>query len=123
MSGEIDLIKLLNNKEATDQTVDNLGHILGELDKYNEIITKVGGIINRLDKSGVLPALLRVAGAKTGADIDKPLPQSALNIESRSPIHATLFKKLNELPDSTIENMLSDSIRQQLESEKKNKKK
>jgi uncharacterized protein YjgD (DUF1641 family) len=116
---ETDLLKLLSDKQITKEGVDNIGALLNEVDKYSSLIDKVGSILTKLDKSGVLPAILRVVGAKTGADLDKPLPQSSLSVESRSPSHALLFKKLNELPDSQIENMLTEGIRQQLKAEEK----
>ena len=120
---ETDLLKLLSDKQITKESVDNIGALLNEVDKYGSLIDKISSIIGKLDKSGVLPAILRVVGAKTGADLDKPLPQNALNVEARSPSHALLFKKMNELSDNQIENMLTDGIRQQLKTEEKKEKK
>ena len=91
---------------------DKVGGVLKELDKYNKILEKISGITMRLDRIGVLPAILRIAGQKTGIEnLDAPLPQkSPLSIDASSPTHLLMFRELNQQPEENIIAMFKEAI-------------
>jgi len=93
--------------------VEKVGNVLNELSKYEKLLDKVSGIIMRLNRIGVLPAVMRIVGVKTGLgeEINKPLPQvSPLSIEAKSPSHLLLFKELNKQTEDTVTEILKQSI-------------
>ena len=101
------LLSILNNMD-----VDKVGDVLKEFDKYEKLFDKVSGITMRLNRIGVLPAILRIAGQKSGIqNIDAPLPrQSELSIDAKSPIHLMMFKELNKQPEDVISEMFKAAL-------------
>ena len=106
--GTENLLSMINQVD-----VEKVGDVLNELSKYEKLLDKVSGIIMRLNRIGVLPAVMRIVGVKTGLgeEINKPLPQvSPLSIEAKSPSHLLLFKELNKQTDDTVTEILKQSI-------------
>ena len=106
-AGTTNLLSMLNNVD-----VDKVGNVLKEFEKYEKILDKISGITMRLNRIGVLPAIIRIAGRKSGVEnIDAPLPrQSELSIEAKSPIHLLMYKELNKQSEEIIGNMFKASI-------------
>jgi hypothetical protein len=92
--------------------VDKVGSVLKEFEKYEKILDKVSGITMRLNRIGVLPAILRIAGQKSGIEnLDTPLPQqSELSIDAKSSIHFLMFKELNKQPEEVVNQMFKTAI-------------
>lgn len=105
--GSQNLLDIMSNVD-----VDKVGNVLKEFEKYEKILDKISGITMRLNRIGVLPAILRIAGQKSGIEnLDAPLPkQSPLNVDAASPMHLLIFKSLNKQPENIIEDMLKTSI-------------
>ncbi|GAH24980.1 unnamed protein product [marine sediment metagenome] len=105
--GEANLLSMMNNID-----VDKVGKVLKEFEKYEKILDKVSGITMKLNRIGVLPAILRIAGQKSGVEnIDAPLPQqSALSIDAKSPMHLLMFKELNTQPEEVITALYKNAI-------------
>ena len=105
--GTENLLSMMQNVD-----IDKVGSVLKEVEKYEKILDKVSGITMRLNRIGVLPAILRIAGQKSGIEnIDAPLPQqNPLSIDAASPIHLLIFKSLNKQPENAIEDMLKATI-------------
>ena len=106
--GTENLLSMINQVD-----VEKVGSVLNELSKYEKLLDKVSGIIMRLNRIGVLPAVLRIVGVKTGLgdELNKPLPQaSPLSIEAKSPSHLLLFKELNNQTEDTVTEILKQSI-------------
>ena len=105
--GTTNLLDLMNNVD-----VDKVGNVLKEFEKYEKILDKVSGITMRLNRIGVLPAVLRIAGQKSGIqNIDAPLPrQSPLSIDAVSPMHLMMFKELNAQPEAVISELYKNAI-------------
>jgi len=103
----VNLLSMLNNVD-----VDKVGNVLKEVEKYEKLLDKVSGITMRLNRIGVLPAIIRIAGQKSGIqNIDAPLPQqSELSIEAKSPIHLLMFKELNNQPENVISDMFKAAV-------------
>ena len=112
------LLSLMQNVD-----IDKVGNVLKEFEKYEKILDKVSGITMRLNRIGVLPAILRIAGQKSGIEnLDAPLPQqSALSIEAKSPMHLLMFKELNEQPEAVISALYKNAIMRQEKNEKTKK--
>ena len=118
-AGTTNLLEMMNNVD-----VDKVGKVLKEVEKYEKILDKVSGITMRLNRIGVLPAILRIAGQKSGIqNIDAPLPQqSPLNIEAVSAIHLLMFKELNAQPEKVINDLYKNVMLEAAKAEKKRKK-
>lgn len=117
--GDVEAVNLLDMLKDVD--ADKVGSVLKEFEKYEKLLDKVSGIVMRLNRIGVLPAVLRIAGAKSGIqDIDKPLPvQSPLSIDAASPTHMMMFKELNKQPEAVIGNMFKQAIVMEAKQKKK----
>lgn len=113
--GTENLLSMLNNVDT-----QKLGNVLDELSKYEKLLDKVSGIVMRLNRIGVLPAVLRIAGAKTGVqNLNEPLPKpSELSIDAASPTHLLMFKELNAQPEAVIGEMFKQAILQGAKGEK-----
>lgn len=103
----LNLLSMMNNLD-----VDKVGSVLKEFEKYEKLLDKVSGITMRLNRIGVLPALIRIAGVKSGVtNIDAPLPQqSALSIDAASPTHLLMFKELNAQPEAVINDLYKKAV-------------
>jgi len=103
----VSLLSMLN-----DVDVDKVGNVLKEFEKYEKLLDKVSGITMRLNRIGVLPAIIRIAGQKSGiTNIDAPLPQqSELSIEAKTSIHLMMFKELNKQPEDVISEMFKAAV-------------
>ena len=118
--GATNLLDMMNNVD-----VDKVGKVLKEVEKYEKILDKVSGITMRLNRIGVLPAILRIAGQKSGIpNIDTPLPkQSELSIDAASPMHLLMFKELNAQPEEVISVLYKNAVLASVKTEKKEKSK
>ena len=105
--GTENLLSMMQNID-----VDKVGSVLKEFEKYEKILDKVSGITMRLNRIGVLPAVLRIAGQKSGIkDLDAPLPQqSPLSIDAASPMHLLMFKELNVQPEAVISELYKNAV-------------
>jgi len=119
------LLSLIQGMDA-----DKVGDVLKQFEKYEKVIDKASGMVMRLNRIGVLPAVMRVVGAKTGMgeEINKPLPQqSELEIKASSATHLYFYKQLNNQPEEAINKMLQQAIiegeKQQRKADKEAKKK
>lgn len=110
------LLSLMQNVD-----IDKVGNVLKEFEKYEKILDKVSGITMRLNRIGVLPAILRIAGQKSGIEnLDAPLPQqNPLNIDAKSPMHLLMFKELNNQPENVINQMFKTAVKAEGKQSKK----
>ena len=117
-AGTSNLLNMMNNVD-----VDKVGKVLKEVEKYEKILDKVSGITMRLNRIGVLPAVLRIAGQKSGIqNIDAPLPQqSPLSIDAASPMHLLMFKELNAQPEAVISELYKNAVLAGAKAEKEKK--
>lgn len=121
--GEVGMENLLDMLNHVD--IDNMGKVLKELEKYEKLLDKVSGLTMRLNRIGVLPAVLRIAAQKSGIkNIDAPLPQqSPLAVEAASPTHLMMFRELNKQPEEAIAAMFKATIEAEVKAKQKDKKK
>ena len=100
MSEEVDMLKVLS-EGAKNIEVNDLDNILATLSKYERLLDKFIGIYNRLDRSGVIPVILRVIGKRAQIDVDKPIVNS-LSIIAKSATHRAFFEFLNDLDEKDV---------------------
>jgi len=100
MVEEIDMLRVLS-EGAKNIEVNDLDSFLATLSKYERLLDKFIGIYNRLDRSGVIPVVLRVIGKKAEIDVDKPIV-NPLSIVAKSATHRAFFEFLNELNEKDI---------------------
>lgn len=92
-------------------TKDNLETLLKDWDRYNKIFDRVNETITKLDRIGILPAIIRGVGKKYDiADIDKPLNDS-LMIQAASGIHKLFFSELNQVPEDIVKQMYQQALK------------
>jgi hypothetical protein len=107
MEEEQNLLSMMQNVD-----VDKVGNVLKEVEKYEKILDKISGITMRLNRIGVLPAIIRIAGQKSGIEnLEAPLPkQSELSIDAKTPVHLMMFKELNNQSEEIITQMFKAAV-------------
>ena len=100
MAEEINMLKVLS-EGAKNIEINDLDSFLATLSKYERLLDKFIGIYNRLDRSGVIPVVLRVIGKKAEIEVDKPIV-NPLSIVAKSATHRAFFEFLNELNEKDI---------------------
>jgi len=103
MSEEVDMLKVLS-EGAKNIEVNDLDSFLATLSKYERLLDKFIGIYNRLDRSGVIPVVLRVIGKKAEIDVDKPI-MNPLSIVAKSATHRAFYEFLNDFPEKDIKEL------------------
>ena len=103
MAEEIDMLKVLS-EGAKNIEVNDLDSFLATLSKYERLLDKFIGIYNRLDRSEVVPVVLRVIGKKAEIDVDKPIV-NPLSIVAKTAIHRAFFEFLNDFPEKDIKEL------------------
>lgn len=83
-----------------------LDAFLSTVSKYEKVLDKAVGIIEKLNKMGVLPAAIRAIGVKQGIpDIDKPLT-NPLALDASTASHRLLYVTLNGLSEEEVIGMI-----------------
>ena len=103
MSEEVDMLKVLS-EGAKNIEVNDLDSFLATLSKYERLLDKFISIYNRLDRSGVIPVVLRVIGKKAEIDVDKPIV-NPLSIVAKSATHRAFYEFLNDFSEKDIKEL------------------
>jgi len=103
MAEEVDMLKVLS-EGAKNIEVNDLDSILATISKYERLLDKFIAIYNRLDRSGLIPVVLRVVGKKMDVDIDKPIV-NPLSIIAKTATHRAFFEFLNDFPEKDIKEL------------------
>jgi hypothetical protein len=97
-------------QSASKMDISKIDETLKTLAKYEGLLDRVSGIITKLDKIGVIPAVVRTLGKKGGIeDIDKPL-NNPLNIIATTATHKLVYEKLNGLAENEVEQIYKQII-------------
>ncbi len=100
MSDEISLSTLLK-----DVSPEDLDSFLAKVTKYEKLFDKGILMVEKLEKLGVIPAIIRTAGAKAGIkDLDKPL-QNPLAFVAKTPAHFEFYRMLNDMSEEDVSEM------------------
>jgi len=91
----------LINEASKGMDINDLDSFLATLSKYERLLDKFMAIYSRLDRSGVIPVILRVIGKKAEIDVDKPIT-NPLNVVAKTATHKALFEMLNEVGEADI---------------------
>jgi len=91
----------LINEASKSMDINDLDSFLATLSKYERLLDKFMAIYSRLDRSGVIPVILRVIGKKAEIDVDKPIT-NPLNVVAKTATHKALFEMLNEVGEADI---------------------
>jgi len=103
MSEEVDMLKVLS-EGAKNIEVNDLDSILATISKYERLLDKFIAIYNRLDRSGLIPVVLRVVGKKMDVDVDKPIV-NPLSIIAKTATHRAFYEFLNDFPEKDIKEL------------------
>jgi len=119
MTEEKESLTKLSDVVAKAATPENLDKLLKDWDKYNKIFDRVNDTIEKLNRLGLIPAIVRGIGKKYEIpDIDKPL-SDPLAISAASPIHKLFFSELNNVPEEQIKEMFKQVMHATEEHERK----
>ena len=96
-------VNILSLIESASKNIEmnDLDSFLATLSKYERLMDKFISIYNRLDRSGVIPVILRWVGKKTEIDVDKPISNPLTMIASTA-THKAFFEMMNELSEKDI---------------------
>ena len=114
------MLDVLNAANKVD--VSKVDDLLATISKYERIMDKFLNLYSKLEKSGVINAVLRIAGKRTGVDLDKPAVHP-LSVIASSPQHKVLFDILNQMSPQDVQQlyyMLLNSMQQNTEVSKEN---
>ena len=112
--GEVSLGSILQGMD-----IDKVDGMLSTLTKYEKMFDKVSGLVTKLDKMGVIPAIIRVAGVKGNIpDLDKPLVDP-LSVHATTGTHHVFFGELNKLPENIIADMYKQMLLMAAQEEEK----
>ena len=100
---ELDIDALLGAMEKPT-TGKNLNSLMETLGKANELLTQVESLMNKFDKMGLKPLLVRGLGAKLGIDAETPLKTEQSTI--KSPTHAKVMEGLNLLSEDELKGQM-----------------
>ena len=103
MTEEIDMLKVLSEGTKNIE-VNDLDSILATISKYERLLDKFIAIYNRLDRSGLIPVVLRVVGKKMDVDVDKPIV-NPLSIIAKTATHRAFYEFLNDFPEKDIKEL------------------
>ena len=84
---DIKLDELLS-KASND---DFLGRILSDIEKYGSAFDKISALYDKLEKSGVIPSIIKIAGKKYDVDVETPLR----GVTAPTDTHKAIFQELN----------------------------
>jgi len=103
MAEEINMLKVLS-EGAKNIEINDLDGILATISKYERLLDKFISIYNRLDRSGLIPVVLRVVGKKMDVDVDKPIV-NPLSIVAKSATHRAFYEFLNDIEEKDIKEL------------------
>ena len=93
----MDLDKLLK-AAGSDNVGKNAGSIMGMLQEGNKVLTELQKSTNMLNKMGVFPAMVRIAGKKFDVDVETPLKTAeGEGITPKSDTHSIVLQNINNL--------------------------
>ncbi|RLF97020.1 hypothetical protein DRN58_09275 [Thermococci archaeon] len=98
-----DSVNILGLIESAGKNIEisDLDSFLATLSKYERLMDKFISIYNRLDRSGVIPVVLRIIGKKAEVDVDKPINNPLIVIAS-SATHKAFFEMMNDLNEKDV---------------------
>ena len=101
-----DSVNILGLIESAGKNIEinDLDGLLSTLSKYERLLDKFISIYNRLDRSGVIPVILRWVGKKTEIDVDKPIV-NPLNIVAKTATHRAFYEFLNDIEEKDIKEL------------------
>lgn len=97
---DIDIDKVLGAMES-DQVGNNAMSIMDMLESANKIMTQVTTLMDKFEKMGLKPLLVRGAGAKLKIDAESPL-KSDNAIVPRTDVHKQLYEQLNGMDEKQL---------------------
>lgn len=108
---DIDVDALLGAMES-DKVGSNAMSIMEMLETANKVMGQVTSLMDKFDKMGLKPLLVRGLGAKLEIDAETPLRSDDI-IVPRTTGHAAVFQQLNGLSEGELRELFSDGAENQ----------
>ena len=89
---------------SNPQVATNTEGIMDMIKEVNKVLGELQKTVDFLDKSGIKPLLVRIAGKQYGVDAETPLG-GANQFEPVSDYHKSLFNQLNNMSVDNIKQM------------------
>lgn len=83
---------------------NNAMSIMDMLETANKVMTQVTSLMDKFDKMGLKPLLVRGAGAKLGIDAESPLRTDNVLVPA-TPGHEALFAQMNTMTEEQLREM------------------
>jgi hypothetical protein len=103
---DLDIDKVLGAMES-ESVGNNAMSIMDMLESANKIMTQVTTLMDKFEKMGLKPLLVRGAGAKLKIDAETPL-KSDNAIVPRTDVHKQLYEQLNGMDEKQLAEMFGD---------------
>ena len=103
---DIDLEKVLGAME-NENVANNAMSITDMLDMANKVMGQVTALMDKFEKMGLKPLLVRGAGAKLKIDAETPL-KSDNTVTPRTATHKQLYEQLNGMDETQLAEMFGN---------------
>ena len=104
---DIDIDKLLGAME-NEKVGENAMSITDMLSAANKIMSQVTSLMDKFDKMGLRPLLVRGAGAKLKIDAETPLKSDNV-VTPRTATHKQLYEQLNGMDEAQLTEMFGNN--------------
>ena len=103
---ELDLDKILGAME-NENVSNNAMSITDMLDMANKVMGQVTSLMDKFEKMGLKPLLVRGAGAKLNIDAETPL-KTDNTVIPRTDVHKQLYEQLNNMDEAQLAAMFGE---------------
>lgn len=100
---DIDVDKLLGVLDS-ENTKENAISLTDMLDMANKFLGQTQSIMDKLERMGLKPLLVRGAGKKLGVDAETPLKTDNM-FEPATDVHRNLYENLNRMSEAQLAEM------------------
>jgi uncharacterized membrane-anchored protein len=103
---DIDLDKVLGAME-NENVANNAMSLTDMLDTANKVLGQVTMLMDKFEKMGLKPLLVRGMGAKLGVDAEKPLATDNV-VVPRTETHKELYDQLNNMGEEQLRELFNN---------------
>lgn len=101
---DIDAVLKAMEKPTVGNNAESIMHMLGQADQF---LKQVEVLMQRMDRMGLKPLLVRGLGVKLGVDAESPLKSE--KPEFKSETHRKYIESINALSEEELKKLMSGS--------------
>lgn len=103
---ELDIDSLMKAMEKP-QTGDNLQRVLDIMKNADTVLGQVEKVMDRMDRMGLKPLIVRGLGVQLGIDAEKPLASDSPKFKSQT--HQKYIEAVNQMSEAELLKQLGDA--------------